>query len=266
MTFFKSPLSKIKRANTHIAEIHSLLVNFTNTYLYELNIENDAECGANYLCFDINTSSFPYDDAAAAIGDVVHNLRSSLDHLYYQIILRCGGKPTRWSHFPICDSQDQLVARLKSALKQNEITNPVADLILGSIRPYQKGNRHIWDIHDLNVRDKHEMLTPVIKLTGIWDVHVEDESHTRFGRSEYFISGSCRIRLPDADNRAVVLRNKGHGMAFMIFDEGTPLKGQNVVNTLRSFSEEAARTVEVFELLKPAAYMRNGSPSRFLSM
>jgi hypothetical protein len=239
----------------HIAEVHSLSVNFSSGNFYNVAIENEPETGANFLCFDINTSGFPFDDAAVGIGDAVHNLRSSLDHLYYQVVLCCGGTPTQWTRFPIYDLKDRLQTHLNGALKHKQISDAVATLILNRIRPYQtgdrniSGNRNIWGIHDLNIRDKHKVLTPIIKLTGIWDIRIEDENHTQFGSGEYFISNSCRIRLSDADDRIVTLKNKGHGLAFIIFDEGMPLKGQPVIATLRNMSREVTRTIEAFASL-----------------
>ena len=38
-------------------------------------------------------------------GDLVHNLRSALDHLVWQLVIRDGQEPSRRNEFPICYSQ-----------------------------------------------------------------------------------------------------------------------------------------------------------------
>lgn len=45
-------------------------------------------------------------------GDAIHNLRSALDHLVWQLVLAEGNKPDRWNQFPIYadpDDFDRLV-------------------------------------------------------------------------------------------------------------------------------------------------------------
>jgi hypothetical protein len=109
----------LERANKHIADIQFLLLEFTNDpRSYNATIKFDAKTGQNFLCITIREDLFPGDDAALIIGDALHNLRSALDLMYYQLVVSGGGTPTDWTHFPIEDTRKRLVDRwLGSALQ-----------------------------------------------------------------------------------------------------------------------------------------------------
>ncbi len=78
---FTGPRLKIRRANQHIADLHEMMLGFANSDFYSVTIESNAQRGTNFLCFQIDLSSFPLEEAALTIGDALHNLRSSLDYL-----------------------------------------------------------------------------------------------------------------------------------------------------------------------------------------
>lgn len=248
MPDFKSSHLKIKRANKYIAEINSLVNDFARSDFYAMRIENDGPL--RYLCVDVDTSRFPFDDAALAIGDALHNLRTSLDHLWYQIVLACGGKTTQWTRFPVFDSGDKLVHAMNDALKHKRITLKVAEFVLDTIKPYQGGNTFIWPLHVLNITDKHEMLVPMLQLMQISDLRLEEHKTGKvIGQSSYIIDSSARIRLRDAYRKKVIVKDKGHAAAAILFDEGTTMWGEPVVPALVWIAEEVTRTVKAFEIL-----------------
>jgi hypothetical protein len=247
--FLSGSRLKIKRANKHIADLNSMLSIFSNSDFYGLSIENDAKQGTNFLRIEVDESGFPMDDAVLIIGDALHNLRSALDHLYYKVVIHCGGKPTQWTRFPIFDSGDYLVTRLDSALEKKQITVPVARQILDVIKPYQTGNPALWSLHQLNITDKHEMFVPVLKLMQLSDVSLEDDQHIPLEATAFYFGQSGRVRLRDADDRKVTVKDKGHAAAAVLFDVGMPFQGEAVIPTLQRISVEVAGTVEAFELL-----------------
>ena len=52
------------------------------------------------------------------LGDLVHNLRSTLDHLVWQAVVRQGDvEPTTQHQFPICDDESSWPAASKRRLK-----------------------------------------------------------------------------------------------------------------------------------------------------
>jgi hypothetical protein len=94
----------------------------------------------------------------AIIGDALHNLRSALDHLAWQLVIKAGNIPTNVTAFPICDSakhhQHESRKRLKG-MSQNAID------AIDNLRPYKGGGdpeNLLWCLHRLNAIDKHRLL------------------------------------------------------------------------------------------------------------
>jgi len=82
---------KVRRANKHIADLHELLLAFSNSNFHSVRIVR--ESGTNFVHFDVDMTKFPLDDCALIMGDALHNLRSALDLLWYQAVQMCGGTP-----------------------------------------------------------------------------------------------------------------------------------------------------------------------------
>lgn len=249
---FISSYKKIQWAEKHIRDLQSLLAKFTRSDFYTVSVKAHPKQGTNFLCFKIRHFRFPVDDAALTIGDALHNLRSALDLMYYETVLACNGVPTAWTRFPICKTGKELTKRwAKSALKQKQVSCPVIGLVLDTIKPYEAGNPLLWALHALNIVDKHQLLIPMLKFMGFTGVRLEDDKGQRIGRSEYLMNKSCTIRLMDANDRKVTVKDKGHASMAILFDEGTPLQGESIVPTLKRIAEVVTRTVEAFELLFP---------------
>jgi hypothetical protein len=47
--------------------------------------------------------------------------------------------------------------------------------MLTEIKPYDGGNYAIWPIHQLNIRDKHRLLIPVIFYSSISGIETQDD-------------------------------------------------------------------------------------------
>jgi hypothetical protein len=117
-------------------------------------------------------------DAIAIAGDVIHNLRSALDHLANQLVL-VGLIATplstplteaewRQIEFPICDG----IAKYKSS-KAGKVKGmtPMAKEAIDRLKPYKGGNDALWRIHELDNIDKHRTLFTVARdflFTSDW--------------------------------------------------------------------------------------------------
>jgi hypothetical protein len=248
---FPASHKKIIRAYKHVDDIYSLLKTFNESDCYDASIDNDPERGINFLCINLRSDKFPLDDVALIAGDALHNLRSALDLMYYQIVLAGEGAPTQWTRFPICNTRDELVGRWgSSAVKQKQITAPMRDFIIDRVQPYEAGNFLLWALDHLNIIDKHELLVPVLKLVGLMNVRLEDEQGRSVGSTFYLMDESSRIRIRDADDRKVTIKNKGHASTAIFFGETTPIPNDAIVIALSRIAEEVSHTVEAFELLR----------------
>ncbi len=200
------------------------------------------------LFFD--PKAFPTEDAAVLIGDVLHNLRSALDILWNDVIVECGGAPTKWSRFPVRDTADELIAPLANLLKQKQIEIEVQRLLLDHIKPYEAGNYSIWALDDLNIRDKHQLLIPVLKIMHIRGVCFEDECGKEWPLERLLMADTLwTLPLPEFYRKDIRVKNKGHATTGVFFNHGLPYAGAPVVPTLDRITKEVLRTVEAFSTL-----------------
>ncbi|WP_348267729.1 hypothetical protein P8936_00450 [Edaphobacter paludis] len=110
-------------------------------------------------------------------GDVVHNLRTALDHLAYHLVavgMECA--PV----LPLTDAEMRQIAfPIAETLKQYEADKPkrVKGMLPEAVeaidrcKPYKGGNDELWRIHELDNIDKHRTLFTLAHdflFTGDW--------------------------------------------------------------------------------------------------
>jgi len=85
------PWQKYLRAEHHFEGLWREIEIFEQTHSYSITCEVDAQAGA----YDFYVKGLqPVDPSwGLQLGDVVHNLRSALDHLVVLLIGLCTGKP-----------------------------------------------------------------------------------------------------------------------------------------------------------------------------
>ena len=119
------------------------------------------------------------------IGDYVHNLRSALDHLVWQLVIANGETPRsgpRGSGFPIFDNHlTRREFRDKAGRgKLRGVHRDAIDLIEG-YQPYQRGGApaRFSLMHRLDVADKHQLVhtTNTYFRLGAGDVELDLGDH-----------------------------------------------------------------------------------------
>jgi len=98
--------------------------------------------------------------AVASARDVVHNLRSALDHLAHQLasVGSPGKEPTRRIEFPM--ARDLATYEKTKAPKVEGMRQEAIEAI-DALKPYKGGNDDLWRIHELDNTDKHRGLFTV---------------------------------------------------------------------------------------------------------
>jgi hypothetical protein len=91
-------------------------------------------------------------------GDIVHNLRSALDHLAWELAKWKTGLPKKPNQccFPIGRSLDNYKAIKRGGAVAG--MSPEAKKAIDDLRPYKEGNEPLWRIHHLDIVDKHRHL------------------------------------------------------------------------------------------------------------
>ena len=123
-TLFHGPKLKAKWANHHIDTLKDTLNAFVKTDFYRVRIEKDVEVKGRKTdpptdrVEVVVTRDLP-DEVPLIIGDVVHNLRSSLDLAMCEMIEGLGGTLHRHTHFPIRETRQEVIRVLVSDLPKS---------------------------------------------------------------------------------------------------------------------------------------------------
>ena len=154
---------KAERAKRHLCDLEVARNSFLNSNPYRIECESNPQTGYNiYRVFDIQSTPV---EIGLIVGDAIHNLRSALDHLAYQLVISNGKIPTKQTAFPVFDDATKYKAGL--AGKVSGMAKSAIDEI-DAAEPYQGGKgAGLWVLHYLDIADKHHaLLIPLINVTG----------------------------------------------------------------------------------------------------
>jgi len=187
-------------------------------------------------------------ETAAIVGDVVHNLRSALDHLAAVAIEQNCSKSTIRTGFPICSNKSDLDAKINVKLSgaPEEFMEFVAQL-----KPYRDaGDITLANIADLNNLDKHRSLVPsvaVYRLINIIIANRSNASRLEFSASQESKDGKIFISiLPIGDWTISSDNPTGYALKF----QGTEfIDGSPVMDTLKIMHSRCLNIVEQAEHL-----------------
>lgn len=148
---------KIKRAANHIADLNDVL---RERRPFSYILETNAKTGER-ATFAKRNEPVIY-DAALICGDVIHNLRSALDHAYWEIVspfTKTDRERTR-TQFPFSEAETGLGEAVKLRFA-DRVGDKFFAAMLG-LKPYGApgGNEALHLIHQLNIVDKHRLLIP----------------------------------------------------------------------------------------------------------
>jgi hypothetical protein len=106
------------------------------------------------------------------IGDCLHNLRSALDNLAYELAVSehgsspLPGRHERRSEFPIFGKRKWSVRERREKIG---CINPRAQAIIQRLQPYRRGDKYasdpLWMLNELNNMDKHRV--PVVTQVAL---------------------------------------------------------------------------------------------------
>jgi hypothetical protein len=151
---------KIRRANTHRDDLNRMLdpISHLNPHPFAGEVRGD---GREHL-YRWHNPPIPDPDTELVLGDCVHNLRSALDHLAYQLVVLnkkpTGGRPA----FPIVDCPPRRGWKYRWRRLPFSVpgVSVKANRIIEDIQPYKGGDvgRRLSELRDLDNIDKHRHL------------------------------------------------------------------------------------------------------------
>lgn len=151
---------KINRAKEHFKELENEVSKFIKLSPYELIRTEQPSTGD--ILYKLKVHNYPPDRWSPILGDVIHNLRSSLDILVTQLVISNGSKPNKSTGFPVYTFKKDLK---KGGFKKIKGVSPKVKKIIRLIKPYRRANRHLWELHMLDISDKHKI---IIGIGGVY--------------------------------------------------------------------------------------------------
>ena len=232
---------KVQRAKKHIRELQSLLDSWIDTNPYQVSVNEDAKTGLNYVSLEV-TQTIP-DDIALVIGDVIHNFRSVLDFIAYEIVTAAGGSGNR-VYFPFEGDRDSLKASSKYTTIKS-VSKKAASLILDTIKPYKTGNYTLWALNKIDNIDKHRLLIPSIQVVSI-TVDAVDDNQNQFINNTISLGGAGKINAFRSASKFHITRY-GKPYFNIFFGPGTFFDAEPIPETFMKIGREVSKVIALFE-------------------
>ncbi len=153
---------KIERAEKHLDELEAAILSLGEVTFKTVSLDFEPETGKPR--FDFRPLNAYGPDIPAIAGDVIHNLRSALDHLAFHLVMvgiTFGEPPPeKWedTQFPIFHSPDSYEAG-----KRRRIQGARREAIeaIDALKPYKGGCEALWLLRRLDNTDKHSFILPI---------------------------------------------------------------------------------------------------------
>ncbi len=144
--------AKIARARAFKDELDSA----TTAYFATMPNQISTETNGKVVTVRMAEVGTPPAELALMLGDCLHNLRSALDHMAFQLVwIETGTRPTVGVQFPIGDTVEAYEVNRNKSLKG---ATAAAVAAVDSLAPYKDGNRRLWQLHKLDIIDKHRTM------------------------------------------------------------------------------------------------------------
>ena len=160
--------AKLARAKENVNNLHNEITNFLNgnTTSYTTRIQHQKD-GLECALIAYGDFEIPIRFSVLA-GEVIHHLRSSLDHLIYALIIQNGCSPSKKSQFPICST----LKNFENARKRGVIdgVSVSAKKLITTLHPYTSPTPDDTVFAVLNIYsnlDKHQLLVIVSTLVEL---------------------------------------------------------------------------------------------------
>ncbi len=208
-------LLKFRRAEQHLAEAQTHVRKFLARNPYEIAREEEGE--PNRTSFWVTLHEEVPADVSLAAGDAIHNLRSALDHIVYEISSKREANPRNTS-FPCLAKESDWDQRREDGslqpycgLNRIRLLPDEAQTIVYNLQPWPReqpfmpdlfgpNRERLRELHLLDIADKHKNLNvAVLEIDVVGVGHNETDPDFEF---EYVL----RKGPLQPDTRTLVLR------------------------------------------------------------
>jgi hypothetical protein len=258
---------KLRSAQRNLDALHDAITRFHKSEPYETFIKGSFKTG-HYQVVATGVKSMPVLRWGAIIGDVVHDLRSCLDHIIWTLSINRMGfappypipssSPWRTIGFPIYRDPDAFSRMNKrgrpgggGGYEKLWAVRPVTRLYVKRMQPFKRRQPELdplWMLHELSNIDKHQSIhlsgitMNVPEVTAPWAERIESVE-VNFGRP--FIGDAVLSHFIVHPPEAALHMNMRGLFAFdIVFDEGPPGFGLSVMQTLREIRDRVEMIVD----------------------
>jgi len=233
--------AKIERAKEHLRDLNAGL----DAWKHSPNmfvVKYDSQTGEYVYSLTDLPLRF-----STIIGDIAHNLRSSLDVMICGLVRAYGGTVTEGTGFPVWRELPKDVGK---AWKRKVHGLPKdACAVVESLQPYRvgesaAGNHPLWLIHELNRLDKHQVLT-IIYLAAQMFTMIDYTDDVQFTQLFPFNPGAEVRRSKEPVDMTHQF------FAEIAFEPSGPGKGEAVIPRLQQATDFIAKVLEMFRPFIP---------------
>jgi hypothetical protein len=157
-------LAKVSRAHDQVEMLYSEIDAFFRRKRYELVFETNPEQTEIYTVVK-ERERVPL-MWSILIGEIIHNMRSALDHLVWQLVIRETGLPpaTSKTGFPIFLNAKGYSSDRGEKLLLHGV-GAAAKALIKAAQPFETGEdtaSPLWHLHELSNWDKHRVIALVV--------------------------------------------------------------------------------------------------------
>lgn len=195
--------AKITRAQKQLRWLEADFSQFCESQRLFISHEVDRSAGRQTWVFRGETPRVPI-EFSTRVGEIVHNLRSALDHLVWQLVIANGAEPSSKNEFPIFRDAKKYQDNVRWDLQG---VSPGAKSKIEWAQPFQKHGgigSQLWILHCLNNIDKHRHVHMAVLYSGGAQIEILDEPE-QLHRPP--IAGHGRVGRLQRDEEIVVLND-----------------------------------------------------------
>ncbi|WP_319771982.1 hypothetical protein [Breoghania sp.] len=241
----RNPRLKVRRANIHIETLASETFPLSRD-LYEITnvIRRSNVLLAKPDCVDVvyRPTAPIKEHFGAIIGDVVNNLRESLDY-WIRNAFRSIGRNEK-AYFPFSEKREDLETSPRYP-KIRKAFPEFAEFIAKNIEPCRDTNLDLWAVTSLCNDNKHQDFLPAVMVADIENINI---------RNGFHVVSDCSIGC-DAECTSIILRQRRPSIITgdysasvdIKFPKGAIYENKPVIPTLRNMSNVVSQTLSELE-------------------
>lgn len=245
---------KLDRADQHIQNFQVFWEAFLKTEFCTLRLKDHPEGGQ---LIQVEAMNIMPAEMALIPGDAIHNMRCALDYIIAEIL---GWREFRLA-FPFDEERDRLIDSFRTVpvirggktvkkgrnARIEEALPGFGKFIVDKIRPYRDAGNPLWIINELDRRDKHRLLIPVIIPQTLEGYRAIDDYGNVYGGKATIDAGV--VNLAHSRPGTIKIEDYGRISAEIFFNEVGLIEQQPVIPTLTNMREaisEAIKSIEEF--------------------